>query len=68
MPESVLPLIQRACNSIALGESHFREFKTALEGKPNNKKPRRAAAICNEIAEALVSFTNADGGGTIYRS
>lgn len=57
-----LSLIQRAKNSISLGESHFREFKTALEGKPGNKKPRRAAAICQEIGEALVAFTNADGG------
>ncbi len=36
----VLSLIERVKNSIALGESHFREFKTALEGKPDNKKPR----------------------------
>lgn len=60
--EEILTLIQRARNSIALGESHFREFKTALEGKPGQKKPRRVAAICGEIGEALVAFTNADGG------
>lgn len=60
--EEVLTLIQRAKNSIMLGESHFREFKTALEGKPGQKRPRRAAAICGEIGEALVAFTNADGG------
>lgn len=58
----VLSLIERVKNSIALGESHFREFKTALEGKPDNKKPRRVNAICKEIGEALVAFTNADGG------
>lgn len=58
----VLSLAQRAKNSICLGESHFREFKTALEGKPGQKRPRRAAAICKEIGEALVAFTNADGG------
>lgn len=57
-----LSLIQRAQNSIALGESHFREFKTALEGKPGSKHPRRATSICNEIGEALVAFANADGG------
>lgn len=60
--EEALTLIQRAKNSISLGESHFREFKTALEGKPGQKKPRRVAAICAEIGEALVAFTNADGG------
>lgn len=52
--EEVLSLIQRAKNSIALGESHFREFKTAVEGKPGQKKPRRVAAICSEIGEALL--------------
>lgn len=60
--EEVLSLIQRAKNSILLGESHFREFKTALEGRPNQKKSRRTAAICAEIGEALVAFANADGG------
>lgn len=60
--EEILSLIQRARNSISLGESHFREFKTALEGRPGQKKPRKAAAICAEIGEALVAFANADGG------
>lgn len=60
--ENVLTLIQRARNSISLGESHFREFKTALEGRPGHKKPRRVASICAEIGEALVAFANADGG------
>lgn len=60
--EEPLSLIQRARNSIALGESHFREFKTALEGKPGNKHPRRTASICSEVGEALVAFANADGG------
>lgn len=60
--EEVLSLIQRVKNSIQLGESHFREFKTALEGCPGEKKPRKAAAICAQIGEALVAFANADGG------
>ena len=60
--EEVLSLIQRAKNSISLGESHFREFKTALEGRPGQKRPRKPAAICSEIGEALVAFANADGG------
>lgn len=58
----VLSLIQRVRNSISLGESHFREFKTALEGKPGNKQPRSTTHICREIGEALVAFANADGG------
>lgn len=61
----ILTLSERVKNSVALGESHFREFKTALEGKPDNKKPRGTTAICREIGEALVAFTNADGGELI---
>ena len=57
-----LSLLQRVKNSISLGESHFREFKTALEGKPGNKKARNTTNICREIGEALVAFANADGG------
>ncbi len=58
----VLLLSERVRNTIQLGESHFREFKSALEGPPNNKKPRSATHICRDIAEALVAFANADGG------
>lgn len=58
----IITLTQRATVSISLGESHFREFKTALEGKPGKKRPRNPTAICKEIGEALVAFANADGG------
>lgn len=60
--EQVLIIQQKVKNTITLGESHFREFKTALEGKVGNKKPRLTKKICEDIAEALVSFANADGG------
>ncbi|MBP9481281.1 MAG: putative DNA binding domain-containing protein [Parabacteroides sp.] len=60
--EEILIIQERVKNTIALGESHFREFKTALEGKPENKKPRLVKKICEDIGEALVSFANADGG------
>lgn len=60
--ENILIIQERVKNTISLGESHFREFKTALEGKPDNKKPRIAKKICEDIGEALVSFANADGG------
>ncbi len=36
----VLLLKERIRNSILVGESDFREFKSALEGRPENKKPR----------------------------
>ena len=58
----ILLLTDRVQNTIMLGESHFREFKAALEGKPNSKKPRLLKFICADIGEALVSFANADGG------
>jgi ATP-dependent DNA helicase RecG len=61
----VLILQERIKNSILVGESDFREFKSALEGRPDNKKPRLAKKICDDIAEALVAFANTDGGEII---
>lgn len=58
----ILLLQDRVKNTIQLGESHFREFKSALQGPPENKKPRLVKDICKDIAEALVAFANADGG------
>jgi ATP-dependent DNA helicase RecG len=60
--EEILVIQEKVRNTIILGESHFREFKTALEGRPENKKPRLVKKICEDIAEALVAFANADGG------
>ncbi len=61
----ILILQERIKNSILVGESDFREFKSALEGRPDNKKPRLAKKICEDIAEALVAFANTDGGEII---
>jgi ATP-dependent DNA helicase RecG len=61
----ILLLEERIRNSILVGESDFREFKSAFEGKPDNKKPRLAKKICEDIAEALVAFANTDGGELI---
>jgi ATP-dependent DNA helicase RecG len=58
----VLTIKQRIQNTIAAGESHFREFKTALMGPPGAKVPRAVKEISADIAEALVAFANADGG------
>ena len=57
-----LLLVDRVRQTISLGESHFREFKSALDGRPDNKLPRSEKSIRSDIAEALVSFANADGG------
>lgn len=58
----LLILTERVRNTIKLGESHFREFKSALEGRPDAKRPRKWADICRDVGEALVAFANADGG------
>ena len=63
--DEILLLADRVRNTLILGESHFREFKSALEGRPGNKKPRLVKAICADIAEGLVSFANADGGAIL---
>lgn len=52
----------RARTAIELGESHFREFKSAVEGPPNEKKARPPKDIATNIAQTLVAFANADGG------
>jgi ATP-dependent DNA helicase RecG len=61
----LLLLTDRVRNTLILGESHFREFKSALEGRPENKRPRQTKSICADIGEALVSFANADGGAIL---
>jgi ATP-dependent DNA helicase RecG len=58
----ILMLPERVKNNIQIGESHFREFKSAYEGEPNNKKPGDVKKLCRYIAEALMAFANADGG------
>jgi len=63
--EDILLLADKVRNTLILGESHFREFKSALEGRPDKKKPRLTKAICADIGEALVSFANADGGAVL---
>lgn len=63
--DDILLLVDKVRNTLILGESHFREFKSALEGRPGNKKPRLTKYICADIGEALVSFANADGGAII---
>lgn len=55
-------LEDRARIAISLGESHFREFKSVLHGTPNNKVTRDPKSVCRDIGEALVAFSNADGG------
>ncbi len=62
MDETFVTITERAKLNLQHGESHYREFKSALEGPPKDKKPRKASLVCRDIAEALVAFANADGG------
>jgi ATP-dependent DNA helicase RecG len=57
-----LDLEERVKLSIRIGESHYREFKSALEGPPGAKKPRPLKEIAQDISRTLVAFANADGG------
>jgi ATP-dependent DNA helicase RecG len=60
--DTPLTLTERVRATLNLGESHFREFKSALEGPPSKKIPRDPKTIRKDIGEALVAFANADGG------
>lgn len=57
-----LGIIERVQLSIQIGESHYREFKSALEGPPSDKKARPLKDVRDNIAKTLVAFANADGG------
>lgn len=59
---NIVILEERAKTAISLGESHFREFKSALHGEPGSKVARSTRNICRDIGEALAAFANADGG------
>lgn len=57
-----LGITERVQLSIQIGESHYREFKSALEGPPSAKKGRNIKDVREDIAKTLVAFANADGG------
>jgi ATP-dependent DNA helicase RecG len=59
---ATLNIEERISAAIQLGESHFREFKSALEGPESDKQPRPLKLLKRDIGEALVAFANADGG------
>src|SRR5688500_3422921 len=48
-----LVITERVRNSIGLGESHFREFKSGYEGSPGAKVKRPWVAIARDVAEAM---------------
>lgn len=61
--DDILRLEERILMGIDIGESHFREFKSAYEQHPSAQPAaRKVKEICQDVAETLVAFANADGG------
>lgn len=62
MANDIVRLIDRIDLAREVGESHFREFKSALEGPPGKKTQRPWKKVASDIGDTLVGFVNADGG------
>lgn len=62
MNTDILRIEERVRLAIQLGESHFREFKSAWEGQAGRKTHRQVKSISIDIGRTLVAFANADGG------
>lgn len=60
-----MDLPERIALAIRIGESHYREFKSAWQGPPNQKTPRKLKDLARDVSEALVAFANSDGGELI---
>ena len=60
----ILLIQERLENDLTLGESHFREFKSAIHGF-ERKSRRKVSLVAKDIGETLVAFANADGGTLI---
>ena len=61
--DTLLHIDERIAIGIEVGESHFREFKSAWSrGTRSSPTPRNVKDVSRDIGEALVSFANADGG------
>lgn len=62
MDIEILRLKERLEIALDLGESHYREFKSGLQGPPDKKVNRDTKDVCDDISRTLVAFANADGG------
>ena len=60
-----LDIEERIQLAVRIGESHYREFKSAWSGPPMEKTARLKREVMADIARALVAFANADGGELI---
>jgi ATP-dependent DNA helicase RecG len=48
--------------ALKIGESQYREFKSAYSGPPDHKLPRDLNELQRDVAKTLVAFANAEGG------
>lgn len=61
-PSELLDIAERIQLAIRIGESHYREFKSAFEGPPGAKRPRDPRLVMTDVGRTLTAFSNADGG------
>ncbi|MFI2711986.1 ATP-binding protein [Micromonospora sp. NPDC018662] len=60
--DETLFLAERIELAIKIGESHFREFKSAIDGAPGNKSARPLSSVMQDVGRTCVAFANSDGG------
>jgi schlafen family protein len=60
--DEALDLQERVRLAVRIGESLYREFKSASHGRPGQKGSRPLKEVLADVAETLVAFANADGG------
>ena len=60
--DDILDLRERITLAIRIGESHFREFKSAVQGPPGQKTARPLKDVMHDVGRTLVAFANSDGG------
>ena len=60
--DGLLRLSDRVEIAVELGESYYREFKSAYHGRPGEKVRIDFKDICYTAEKELVTFANADGG------
>jgi ATP-dependent DNA helicase RecG len=58
----VLKLKERVELALELGEGHYREFKSAQQGKEELKTARPIDDVIDDVVITLIAFANADGG------
>lgn len=59
---SPLLIAERVDVAVKSGESYYREFKSAFEGRSGHKTARKLTEVMKDVGRTLVAFANADGG------